>query len=518
MNNESGNTKVKAVLIAVIILLIVGLVAVLVLFKTGALKGNNSTADGENNAQIGNADTMTFIEKKDGNYVFIDSNGNVRKISESCGNIDISEGSCAYKNCILVSKDGKQSLIDFNGKTIYGPASLKRIISNSKKCIYQLYEGGKYGVIDETGSVLVPATSSNYFNEISTENSSGYTNSYFYGHETSSTGGGYDVTIYDLEGKVVYKFLSKEASLYGEKCYSNQNGVTLLTIRTDSNTKSVVNLKTGDIIETINDTDKYSVDLAGEGSSTRIRVQDYGSYYKNTYYWFGEDGKVSKKVELAENASFKTSGASIQKAFSIMNKANGEHVAINKYGKEVYTSTKSLSQIECANGITGKSTAYIVENVDRKKYQMINEDGKVVFNDGASYVGNKYVLIGSSLYKHDGTKYMDDVKAYVSVYNLDIIKTQDKIIIENQNGKSVEKGVDFKIGKNQKLLGDNIVIMENEKKVTLVNMDDLSMKELDFSDAEYIFYEDGYITVVNKNTKTYEYYNKSGNKIYERKR
>ena len=115
--------------------------------------------------------------------------------------------------------------------------------------------------------------------------------------------------------------------------------------------------------------------------------------------------------------------------------------------------------------------------------------------------------------KQDGTQYMENIKGYISVYNLDIIKTADKIIIENQEGKSIEKPADFDLGKEAKLLNDNTVVLTNDKKFIVINMNDLSMKELDFSTARSAYVEEGYIMTYGTGS-TREYYNANGDKIY----
>lgn len=519
MKNESGKTKV--ILITIISILVVTLIALLVIFK---FKGNgNSDKNGKNNnGATGYSDIMSYIETTDKDYVFIDSNANVRKIKkDSFDKIvnDLNEGDVIYNNSLLVKKNDNYMIVDFNGKKLFESSEyIDRLVQSKDGTLYQYRENGKYGLLDAKGEVLVKAeVYDEPFKAIESE-----LDPYVYTADYSSGSTGYDMVIFDKDGKKVYEGVVNSSSVYGNDCGKTRSGVNLLAIRKDKTTITVVNLNTGEEFNTITDNNDHNIEISIEGNVAEITSYARGTYGANqgdeikTYYWFGEDGKVSKTLKLADGESLHLWNGSNEEVCTIYTNTNKENIAINMYGKEIYKSTNTLSQVQYTNEITGETIMYIVEDLGKKSYKTIKSDGTVLFEDkGVGVVGNKYVSSGTTIYKHDGTQYMENLKGYKSVYNLDIIKSEDKYIIENQDGKSIEKDLEFDFGKEAKLLNDNTVVLMNNKKINIVNMNDLSMKELDFSDASYVFVEKGYIYVSGKDSG-YEYYNSNGDKIYTR--
>lgn len=517
MKNESG--KAKAILITVISILIIALIAVLVIFK---IKGNgNSDKNGESNEKnSGYSDTMSYIETTDKDYVFIDSNANVRKIKkDSFDKIvnNLNEGDVIYNNSLLVKKNDNYMIVDFNGKKLFESREyIERLTQSKDGTIYQYREDGKYGLLNAKGEVLVkPEEYDELFESLESK-----LDPYVYTADYSSDSTGYDLVIFDKDGKKAYEGVVDSDSLFGNKCGKTRSGVNLIAIRKDKTTITVVNLNTGEEFNTITDNNDHAIEISIKGNVAEITSYARGTYGANqgdeikTYYWFGEDGKVSKTLKLADGESLNLWNGSSEEEYTIYRNANNENFAINKYGKEIYKSTNSLSQVQYTNEITGVTTSYLVENLGNKSYKTIKSDGTVLFEDkGVGVVGNKYVSSGTTIYKHDGTQYMENLKGYKSLYNLDIIKTEDKYIIENQEGKSIEKDLEFDLGKEARLLDDNTVVLMNNKKINIVNMNDLSMKELDFSDASYVFVKKGYISVSGKDSG-YEYYNANGDKIY----
>ena len=187
------------------------------------------------------------------------------------------------------------------------------------------------------------------------------------------------------------------------------------------------------------------------------------------------------------------------------NAARPKEIAIDKYGKEVYKTTASLSQVNDTNKITGKTTSVIIDS----KAGTINSEGKVVIAKKVKTIGNKYMFDGSTLYNFDGSVYMENVKSYCSLYNLEVIRTAEKTIIENNDGKSIEKEADFSFGDNCKLLNDNFIAsVDKDKKVKIFNMNELSLKELEPDDADSVYVEEGYIST---------YKSGSGRKYYNRR-
>lgn len=516
MKNESGKTK--AILIATISVL-VALVAILVIFK---FKGNgNSGKNAENNGEsAGYSDTMSYVETTDKEYVFIDSNANVRKIKkDSVDKIvtNLNEGDVIYNNSLLAKKNDNYVIVDFNGKKVFESSEyIERLVQSKDGTLYQYRENGKYGLVNAKGEVLVkPDKYDELFKALESK-----LDPYVYTADYSSGSTGYDLVIFDKDGKKVYEGVVDSNSLYGNKCGKTRSGVNLIAIRKDKTTLTVVDLNTGDEINTITDNNDHAIEIETKGNIAIITSYAKGTYGANqgdeikTYYWFGEDGKVSKTLKLAEGENLHLWNGSEDEDFTIYTNANRENIVINMYGKEIYKSTNSLSQKYYTNEITGETKSYIIEDLGGKKYKTIKSDGTVLFEDKAvGVVGNKYVSSGTTIYKHDGTQYMENLKGYKSLYNLDIIKAEDKYIIENQDGKSIEKDIEFDLGKEARLLNDDTVVLMNNKKINIVNMNDLSMKELDFSDASYVFVKNGYISVSGKDLG-YEYYNAKGEKIY----
>lgn len=513
MKNENGGSK--AIFIAIISVIVLAFFAVLLVFK---FKGNGNK-NGEA-AAAAYTDTMTYIETTDSDYVFIDSNANVRKIKkDSIGSIafNMNEGTVLYHNSILTKKDDKYVVVDFNGKTLYESDFITRLLQNKDTTLYQFEENGKYGIINAKGEVVVKPEHSEYFGTFDSSKISEYIYVVEYDSELKDK----VLVIFDKDGNQKYKG-QVEYGFTGNsaKCGKTRTGVNLITARKNETTINVINLNTGEEFNTVTDNNDHAIDIEIKGNCAVVKSYAKGTYGANQgdeitkYYWFGEDGKVSKTIAKAENESVYFWNGSEDEEYTIYTNASNEKIAINKYGKEVYKSTGSLSQRQFTNTITGVTTSYIIDSVGNN-YKIIKEDGTTLFEGKLGIVGNKYVSSGTTLYKHDGTKYLENIKGYTSVYNLEIIKTADKIIIENQDGKTLEKDANYDLGNEAKLLNNDTVVLLNNKKLKVVNMNDLSMKELDFSSASYVFVRDGFITVTGKDSK-YEYYNANGDKIYTR--
>ncbi|MBR2705267.1 MAG: hypothetical protein IKE91_07345 [Clostridia bacterium] len=514
MKNENG--KAKAILIAIIAILLIALFAVLIVFK---FIGNGNKKN-EDSAKAAQTDTMTYVATTDKDYVFIDTNANVRKIKkDSLGKnaISMNEGTTIYNNSLLVKNDDGYAIIDFNGNKIYEAESIKIVESTKEATLYEVRKDGKSSIVNAKGEEIIKPEHSELFSSFGVADLDGY----IYVTEYASEFSGDALNVYDKDGKRVYRGpVDSSFSGYTANGGITRSGVPLLVARKNATSIGVINLKTGEEFNTITDNNDHAIDIDIKGNYAVIKSYARGTYGADqgdnivTYYWFGEDGKVSKKLNLTDKEYISYWNGSLTEDYTIYkNYTTNEETAIDKYGKDVYKTTGSLSQKQYTNSITGKTTSYVIEEVKRK-YKTIKSDGSVLFEDKAvSAVGNKYVASGTTLYKQDGTQYMENIKGYISVYNLDIIKTADKIIIENQEGKSIEKPADFDLGKEAKLLNDNTVVLTNDKKFIVINMNDLSMKELDFSTARSAYVEEGYIMTYGTGS-TREYYNANGDKIY----
>lgn len=516
MKNEGG--KVKAILIAIISILVIAFFAVLIVFK---IRGNDDKKNGKA-AAAPNADTMTYIKETDTEYTFIDSNGNVRTLKKnSVGTIafNMNEGNVLHNNSMYAKKDDSYQIIDFNGNKLYEADSISLLNYSEDAVLYQVRKDGKNGVVNAKGEEIIKPEHSESFDAFSASHIDGYVAIEEYDSELDRDA----LLIFNKDGQRVYKGPIDESSFSATmaKGGTTNSGVSLIVARKDKTNIGVINLKTGEEFNTITDNGDQIIDIDIKGNYALISSYAKGSSDTaiKTYYWFGEDGKVTKKLNLTDKEYISYWNGSQSEEYTIYkNYTNNEEIAIDKYGKEVYKTTGgSLTQRQHTNGISDKTISYVIDNKQRA-YKTIKSDGTVLFEDKAvSVVGNKYVAVGTSLYKHDGSLYMENVKGYMSVYDLDIIKTADKIIIENQEGKTIEKEATYNLGKEAELLTDNYVAIKDNKKVKIINMKDLSIKELDFDSANSIYLKKGYICVVEKDS-TREYYNANGDKIYTSKK
>ena len=510
MKNDSGKTK--AILIAVISILVVALVAVLVVFKIKGSKDDKKGSAGEQTA------TMTLIEKSSDEYVFIDTNGNIRKLSKkSIGELDsMNDGTIIYQNSLHAKKDKKEYIIDFSGNTLFeSDRQIKPLVNNKEAAIYQYSKDGKYGLLNAKGEEIVEAKYSDYFNTLDQK-----LDTYIYTTGYSGNGGEKEVHFFDKDGKMIYSGPIEDTSLLGNKCGKTRAGVNLITFRESKTSVVVLNLNTGDKLTTLQDAGDHAFDIDIKGNVAVITSYKQGTYGANEgenvtkYVWFDENGKISKALNKTENEHLSFWNGSADEDYTIYTNENREEVAINKYGKEVYKSSKGLEQANYTNEVTGKTTSVIIDKLSGT----VNSEGKVLFDKATKSIGNKYLFDGSTLYNLDGTKYMENVKSYKSVYNIELIKTADKTIIENQDGKSVEKEATFALEGDYKLLSDStFAVIAKDKKVTLVNMNDLSFKELDTKDSKYVLAYKGFITVGGSDSG-YTYYNTNGDKIYTKKK
>lgn len=523
MKKEEGKVSIKAIIIIVITVLTMAVVAIIVLAKTGIINGINISNNNEQSANSGGyTKEMTYVGEEGNNYVFIDTAGNLKKIGKDIlGNkLEINEDSCVYNNNFLISKDGKQSIVDFSGKTVYGPASLSRLVQTENVSLYQVYEGGKYGVVNSEGKIIVPIECKNSISKFSSGDLE-----YFRTSDYNNNGKGYIITFFDKDGKKVYEDEYSYNYIKEEKSIVIRDDVAILSFRKDENTVIVLNLKDGKVVQTLNIDNNYSVSLDNKGGALEIQCTGYGDNKdKKIYCWFDNNDNVSKTIELAEDEYIEARGTGRGvEEYCILKKAS-EYTAIDKYGKEFYKTTNSLGQAQYTNEKDGTTISYLIESLDKRQYKVINSSGNVILDKEISTVGNNYVLCrDGTLYKHDGTKYIDGVVKYESFYDLDVITTKDRTIIENKNGNRIEKEKDYTLkeiqtytGDNIRLICDNVVVFVNNKKVTIINTDNLSVKELDFSSASYVYARKGYIFIFKDSN--YEYYNKDGNKIFTKSR
>lgn len=522
MKKEDGkiSTNVLIIIIIMIIVIISG-VSMIVLLSTGVIKiGNNELKIGNKNEKNSNTvhtDQIKYIDEDDDTYFFIDTDGNLVKLSkDAVGKRNVFNSftsdaySVFYNNSMLIEKDDKYALIDFDGNTIFESNSeITRRINTKDKTLYEFQDNNKYGIIDAKGNIILPAE---YSNSIEALNSKYL---YTYDYNSDKTGETYIIKIFNTDGKKTYEGDSSEHYFFGAEQVETKSGVYACVLDKSKNSEIVLNLNSGEIIQTVEKVEYRHAELKDGGSALGVEwyeKSENDSEYKSktNYYWFGDDGKVSKKCSITDKIQFSSADG---KEFSILT-ANSKKYILNKNGDIVYNTENSIYQNVYRNIKNNETRSVFQEEVGRKKYKIINENMETILEEKISSVGNKYVLANKVLYKYDGTKYMENVEKYYSIYNfLDVIKTSDKIIIENSQGKQIEQDKDFKISDTGYILNDNTVVFNSNKIVSIIDVNELTIKTLDLSSYEYVFVEDGYIYASDDNKKTY--YNRDGEVILE---
>ena len=262
MKEERGSVATKIIIIISIILLIALGTTLIILFKTGKF---NSKIGQSNESDKNYTESMTYITKEGDNYIFIDTGGNIRKIStDILGKETFGSDEVFYKNIMLASKDGEDYIINFNGDTLYGPADLEKLVVTKDSVLYQIYQDGKYGVVDDSGNVIISPEYEERMSKFDSKLSSKYF--YTYDYNNNSTGNDYVVTIFDCTGKKVYESDFEDYSMYGEQIVETNNGINVILLEKNEGNKILVNLNTGDVIKTLNLVGDYTIDVTNKGN------------------------------------------------------------------------------------------------------------------------------------------------------------------------------------------------------------------------------------------------------------
>jgi len=515
MKNEKGDASVKVVVAITSVILAILVIVLIALIVKGIVGKNGKKAEPEPvQEETVYTNPMSFIEFKDNQYVFIDTDGEIVKLKgDSFDAItDLKEGDMVYDNSLLTHNDENASVVDFNGNVLYGPGKIEYLIKSKDVVLYQFEENEKYGVLNSKGEVIVPAKYSSKMTILSQK-----LDNYFYtiGEDNS----GNKLYIFDKDGKIAYEGNSENNIMYNVVCEKTGTGMNIVVVRKNPTLLAAINLNTGEEIYTLTDNNDHDILVENKGMAVKIESYKSGMYgteesdLKGSFLWFDENGKISRNIDLSVAQDLNQLNKFSDNVYSIYRDGTGKYVAVDKYGKEVYKSENELTQSQYVNKVTGDIHAYILEKSPEGYYKTINVEGNVIVNGYPQAVGNKYFLVGSTLYRHDGTKYMENVIEYTAIYNIDIIKTREKTTIENNNGDLIEEAYDYNLGSQVYLLNNQTVIFEGNKKLTIINMDDLSKKEPDFSSSEYVYIKKGYICTYN-GLSGYEYYNTKGEKIY----
>ena len=518
MKREDGKISAKILIIIIIMLLIiVAGISMVLLLSTGKIKieGNDSEI-GNQNEKDGYADQMKYITEDDNTYIFIDEKGNLIKLSKDiAGESDDFKLFTAYNytfynSCMAIRKDGKYSIIDFAGNTVFeSDSTISEIINTKESTVYEFRDNGKYGVIDAKGNIIVPAENNEQIKSLNEKFM------YTYENNSDKTGEAYILKIFNNEGKKVYEGESTTSTLWGAEQMKTKSGIYACVINKSKNLDIVLNLNSGEIIQTIEKTTNKDVELYDGGSA--LGVEWYEKSENNSepekkinYYWVGDDGKISNKLSITDKIRIIRTNST---NFNII-KTDSKNYILNKKGDIIYNTKNDISQMVYNNKKDNETRSIFTERIDKKQYKTLNENIETILETGASKNGNKYILANKILYKYDGTKYMENVEEYYSIYNLlDIIKTSDKTIIENAEGKQVEQDVNFEVSDKADVLDENTIVLATNKILSIIDTKELTIKTLDLSSYEYVFVEKGYIYVTDKTKKIY--YNKNGEIIFE---
>ena len=518
MKNEYGrvSTKVIVFLIIAIIILVATIIGSFFVLKSGIIK-IDALNGLKNNNTIEIADEMRFVEKKDGDYVFIDKKGNLIKLPESSmgkRNIftEMSSDTILYNNSILVENDDNYSIMDFTGKIVFETkGELKKLINSKEKTLYMLYENGKYGVVDGSGKVIIPIEYENRFDTFNTNYIYTYKDNY------NNSGEEYILSIFNNDGNKVCDFETSNSSYLGPEQIKIKNEIYIIALEKNNNTYVVLNLNTGDIIQTIDvsNNNGYGVKISLKDAGNALLVEwksDKDGAAQGMFYWFGDDNKVINSAQETDKQYYPGSNSK----FRIL-ELNNKYYVLNESGKIPYSSDNSLQLLSYEDEKNNITYSFIKERLGTKKYKVMNSEFQTVLEEDVSSVGNRYIFANKTLYKHDGTKYMDNVERYYKIYNIDFIETNDKTILENGEGKQAELSKEFSVAHNHEYLFDGgFIVLNNEGEITVINENDLSVKVFNYKEKGSAYVENGYIHSYEEDKEVF--YNINGDIIYEKEK
>lgn len=520
MKSNKGITLIKLV-IAIIILIIIGFLFV-ILLKLGVIKlekKENDNFDIKDEAieerierKTNHTDTMTFITSTENEYVFIDDEGHVIQLPRTIiGNKSIEEGTVFYNDNILIEKDNKYKVIDFEGNTLFeADKTINTLINTKEKTIYGFSKDNKYGVIDSNGKLVLQAVYSEKMEGIE-----GIDYFYTFGYNYNPKGEKYLITIFNKKGELVYETDSSLNTLQDAKTCKTLNGINVIIIPKNKKTVEVVNLNSGELIKTIDLKEKTEVEIRDEGNVLVLDWYELGKKNKRNneqkiYYWFGKDEKISRQVKFEPN-----SGEAYVDGvkYFVLIKEGSKSTITDKYGEDIYTTNNPIQMVEYQAREGSQVYPFLFEQTGNKQYKIMDYTGKAILYERLDKVGNKYLQVGNTLYRQDGVKYMDNVSKYYSINDLDIIVTKDRIYVENSDGRVAERTRDYSMDSSEGLIDENTIICKNGGYLLAIDIRNLTMKSIDLSSNYNIKVHNGYITALDKD-KT-NYYNKDGKLLYQ---
>lgn len=508
ITEEKGVTTTKIIIILLLlVLLISGVVATIFLIKEKS-KGNT---DNVNQTDTSNETAkLDYIETIDNEDIYISSNGKITKIDTAISN----KQGIIFKNCILAKNEEKQEyLVDCNMNNITEPDQYKSysvIAKDENYVLYQVSNGDyKKGVINEKGELIVPCENEEYFKYI------GEGFFYTYNFIRSADQYKYEYAFYDETGKKVYtKILdNNDLYIYPNEVIKLRNGAIIVFAQLKENELYVIlNLSTGEVVEEIKMSQKHNVDLSVYGNMIYAQMYEGSSYgEKNNMiricYWFGNDKKIIKSQQLTNEYIDTRSNVDI--GCVIMSK-EGKGAAY-KDGDIIYNSDSTFSTYERYDKENNSYIPYFVERYTGRKYATYNSKGEKILDTEISDIGNKYLRGSNVLYNFDGSVAKENVTGYKHVGDIDFLKTEDGIVMENwQVSKSIS--VDVFSAEHIREIDDNYVYVEFKEKLFIINQTTLEYTEIGAENSsDYWLIENGYVKRGNK------YYSLSGKQVYEKK-
>lgn len=519
MKSNKGITLIR--LVEAVIIFIILLFALVILLRQGILNMKKEDDNFEIKLEAieerkkrnqNHTETMTFITSNENEYVFIDDEGHVIKLPRTImGDKTIEEGTQFFNDNILIKKDNKYKVIDFDGNTLYeADKEIEELVNNKEKTLYGFSKNNKYGVIDSNGNLVLQALYSQKMQKIE-----GLDYFYTYGYNYNAKGEKYLITIFNKNGEKVYETDSYINSLADIKKCKTYNGINVILIPKNKKTAEVVNINSGEKIKTISLTKKTEVEIKDEGNVLILDWYELGKKGKKTdekiiYYWFGKDEKISRQAEFEPNSG---EGYVDGVKYFVLIKEGSKNTITDEYGKDIYTTNNPIQMVEYQAREGTEIYPFLFEKLADNQYKIMDYTGKAILYERLDKVGNKYLQVGNTLYRHDGVKYMSNVIKYFSYNDLDIIVTQNKIFIENADGRVAERERDASMDTYCGLIDANTLICKNDGNLLAIDIRNLTMKTIDLSSFYNIKVHDGYISAVDKD-KT-NYYNKNGDLLYQ---
>ncbi|MBQ3414901.1 MAG: hypothetical protein IJH39_06045 [Clostridia bacterium] len=341
---KSKTGKIILIIIVSLVLLAGIILGILFLINKGSNENGGLFGVGKKNEDLS---YLYFIEKDEKNNcnVYIDKNGNVKKISTEkykipTGNI--------YDNCIIVKDEKGNNLVVDSNLNVLLDESYK-VTDKSRDC-FKIYKDGKYSVINKEGKVIVAPTEK--FIRLSAFEKN---NCVVIEVENGKNG---DSTAYDIytsvSGKKVMSKFSDHMSLYSK---INGNG-GILDLAKNNVERTYINASTGEEIAR-GGNGKY----IGVRPNCCVEISDSNAR-NNTIKFFDKQMKLSKEVKTQGDSAWYLND------FVIIDST------VYDYEGNVINNLK----FDSGESFYGRAGNFIKTKAN-KKYNIYTVDGKKIISD-----------------------------------------------------------------------------------------------------------------------------------------